>query len=139
MAAKSPPLVYLSVDGGARHPGERGSYYWNNGPVWEPGGLVIPASALDVPARSTIDLAIDGDVCAVGWYIVYGTVPDQGPGPTGFLVVGELVPREVNRDPDYASQNKFAFAAPPVGDWLVEASLGFVHGEETAIWRIDVK
>ncbi|MBI3750772.1 MAG: hypothetical protein HY263_03815 [Chloroflexi bacterium] len=109
---------------------------WDGKPFGD--GLWLAGPTIDVASGSELRIQVVGDVCAIEWTVLYGPVP-TGPGAQGFHPEGDLVPPLANRDPSFASQNRFALAALPPGTWLIGGSFGFVHGEAQVTWQVTVK
>jgi hypothetical protein len=130
-----PKFVLETADGGAYLASPYGST-WGGQPFGN--GSWLPTSAIPLTSGTGMGIAIEGDVCAIEWTVLYGSPPARGPGG-GFFPEGDLVPAVVNRDPSYASQNQFALRVLPKGTWLIAGTFGFVNGEALVVWEVTVK
>lgn len=135
------PTVELVTPDGVHHPGQSYGSTWAGATVGPAGGYaLIPKTAIDGGDGSAIDIVIGGDTCAINWYIAYGELPPGGPAPWKFMPIAELVPTVAqNRDPAFASQNRFDLAALPSGDWLVGVEFGFRQGLELVWFRVSAQ
>jgi len=118
------PRIELVTSDGAHHVGTGGS---------------APSTAIDAGAGQGLAIVIEGDACAIDWYIAYGAPPPSGPAPWKFTPIGELVPTVAqNRDPAYASQNRFSLAPLPPGEWLIAVELTLTGDLEPVLFRVSV-
>jgi hypothetical protein len=132
------PELDLVTQDGVKHPAPAYGATWGGRPVGS-GSWVVPSSAINLSSGAGLAITIADDVCAIEWTIIYGPPPSTGPGPDGFFPAGDLVPGVVNRDPAYASQNRFDLTPLPKGTWLIAPELGFVNGLELVVWRVTIK
>jgi hypothetical protein len=135
----SVPSIELVTPDGSRHGSEPyGS--WAGKAIGPAGGDgLIPSAPTLAAAGQPMQIVVGGEICAVSWYIAYGSMPPGGPAPWKFMPEADLVPTvSHNRDPGYASQNRFALAKMPRGDWLIAVELQFDHGLELVWFRVAV-
>ena len=132
------PGIDLVTPDGVRHRGQPYASTWAGSVIGPAGGdALIPKTAANGGAGHPIQIVIDGETCAINWYIAYGPMPPGGPAPWKFMPVAELVPSVAqNNDPVYAAQNRFDLAPLPVGDWLIGVELSFRDGLELVWFRV---
>lgn len=130
------PTFVLRTSDGASHVATPYGATWAGEPFGD--GTWLPSQTVATPSGRGLQVDVSGDTCAVEWTILYGPPPATGPGAGGFLPAGDLVPAVVNRDPAFASQNRFALADLPSGTWLIAGEFGFVHGEVLVVWEVSV-
>jgi hypothetical protein len=132
------PGIELVTPDGVHHLGQPYASMWAGSPVGPPGGdALIPKTSADGGAGHPIQIVIDGDACAINWYIAYSAMPPRDPVPWKFMPIAELVPTVAhNSDPAYAAQNRFALAPLPRGDWLIGLEFGFRDGLELVWFRV---
>jgi hypothetical protein len=132
------PTLALRTSDGKLHIGEpHGTWRGQQvGPAgWEP-----PDRSIPVTIGSPMQVLVRGDICALDWTIFYAPPPPGGPAPWKPMPAGDLVPSVAdNRDPHYASQNRFDLAALPKGNWVIAVSFTFAHGQELTEWRVDIR
>lgn len=103
------------------------------------GAAQIPSTTVEAGAGQGLAIVIAGDACAIDWYIAYGAPPPSGPAPWKFTPIGELVPTVAqNRDPAYASQNRFSLAPLPPGEWLITVELTLTGDLAPVVFRVSV-
>jgi hypothetical protein len=133
-----PPRVSL-VSGGRVTAGHVVSYTWNG--AMQESKTLVPAVAAAANYQATAELRIQDDQCAFGWYVAFGPKEAPSNGPILPAVTGTLGPTLNNPQHDPAAQeNAFIFAAPPPGDWIIEATFDFgASGWERVMWELDVR